>query len=168
MEFPLLFALKFFPSYFRFTSKYGKIHCIVIKYRSTGNLKCILSKCCCFLLQGGACVKEYFPLDEFQHKASAKRTSIARQIFRIMLVKHACEFEHHNVPVKFQKHLCLSQAKNVCQACACVMAKLTNIVLDKQSFKCMSNTDASSFGRGLRQFLNFQCRNIGIIQSNYA
>ena len=35
--------------------------------------------------------------------------------------------------------VCLSQAKNVYRAHTCVVAKLTNIVLDKQNIKCVSN-----------------------------
>ena len=37
-----------------------------------------------------------------------------------------------------------------CQAHACVMVKPTNIVLDRQKFKCSPN-NACSFSRGLRQ-----------------
>ena len=37
-----------------------------------------------------------------------------------------------------------------CQAHVCVMVKPTNIVLDRQKFKCSPN-NACSFGRGLRQ-----------------
>ena len=41
----------------------------------------------------------------------------------------------------------LSQAKNVCEGCACVVAKPTNTMLDKQNFKYLPN-NVGSFGRG--------------------
>ena len=90
----------------------------------------------------------------------AKRTSIVCQTFRNLLVKHACPFGHHNkhcltstfclsMFLKLFKNIFrLSQAKNVCQAPVCVVAKPTNIVLDKQNFQCLPN-NVCPFGRGL-------------------
>ena len=40
--------------------------------------------------------------------------------------------------------------KNVCQACICVVAKPTNIVLEKQNFKCWPN-NVCPFGWGFIQ-----------------
>ena len=37
------------------------------------------------------------------------------------------------------KYLLLVRSKHVCQAYVCVVAKLTNTVLDKQYFKCLRN-----------------------------
>ena len=52
----------------------------------------------------------------------------------------------------FQSIFCFSQAKNVCQDSACVVAKPANIVLVKKTFKCLPN-NVCPFGRGL-SFLN--------------
>ena len=79
---------------------------------------------------------------------------------RILLANHACAFGHH------YKHcltstFCLSISKTIF-AChkekclsrnVCVMAKLTNVVLYKQSFKCWSK-NAYSFGWGFIPVLN--------------
>ena len=55
-----------------------------------------------------------------------------------------------NVFETFQKHFLFVTSKNVSQARVCVVAKPTNIVLDKQNFKCLPN-NVCPFGRGLRQ-----------------
>ena len=49
----------------------------------------------------------------------------------------------------FKNIFCLSQAKKVCQARVCAVAKPTNIVLDKQNFKCLPN-NVCPFGRGFK------------------
>ena len=54
--------------------------------------------------------------------------------------------------VCFKNIFCLSQAKNVCQASVCVVAKPTDIVLDKQNFKCLPN-NVCPFCWGLNQYL---------------
>ena len=101
-------------------------------------------------------------MGSFQFKAPAKRTNIVCQTFRTLLVKHACPFGHHNkhcltsifcllMFLKFFENIfCLSQAKNVCQAPVCVVAKPTNIVLDKKNFQCLPNS-VCLFGRGSTQ-----------------
>ena len=50
----------------------------------------------------------------------------------------------------FQNIFCLTRAKNVCQAPVCVVAKPTNILLDKQNFKCLPN-NIYLFGPGFRR-----------------
>ena len=51
-------------------------------------------------------------------------------------------------PRKTLRNKHISQAQNVCQAYVCVVPKLTNIVLDRQNFKCLPN-NACSFGPGV-------------------
>ena len=81
------------------------------------------------------------------------------QTFQTLPVKHACPFGHHNKHLTstfcfsmffklFKNIFCLSQAKNVCQASVCVVAKPANIVLEKQNFKCLPN-NVCPFGMGL-------------------
>ena len=92
-------------------------------------------------------------------QAPAKRADIFWQTCRILLVKHASAFGHRekhcltstfclSVFLKlFENIFCLSQAKNVCRARVYLMARLTNIVLEKQNFKCLPNS-VCPFGRG--------------------
>ena len=108
-----------------------------------------------------------------KNKAPAKQTNIAWQTFWILLVKHACTFGHNDkhcltrtfclsMFLKLFKNIfCLSEAKNVCLACACVVAKPTNVVLDKQNFKCLPN-NVCPFGRGLRFYSH------GVFQSSVS
>ena len=53
-----------------------------------------------------------------------------------------------NVFKTFQKRFLFVTNKNVCKANVSVVAKPTNIVLDKQNFKCLSN-NVCPFGRVL-------------------
>ena len=48
----------------------------------------------------------------------------------------------------FKIFLACHKQKNVCQARVCVVAKPTNVVLVKQTFKCLPN-NVCPFGRGL-------------------
>ena len=57
----------------------------------------------------------------------------------------------------FQKRFLFVTSKSVCQARVCVVAKPTNIVFDKQNFKCLSN-NVCPFGRDLSVFtIDCQC-----------
>ena len=82
------------------------------------------------------------------------------QTFRILLVRHACAFGYHDkhcltsrfgLPISkpcFARHT----AKSACQAHVFVVTKLTNIVIQKQNFKC-SRKYACSFDRGFKNVL---------------
>ena len=72
-------------------------------------------------------------------KTHAKQADIVWQTVLIFLVKHACAFGHHEKHCHFQNMFRLSQGKNVYRAHVCGVAKPTNIVLDKQNFKCWLN-----------------------------
>ena len=54
----------------------------------------------------------------------------------------------------FKTFFCLLEARNVCQSHVCVMAKLTNSVLDRQFFKCLPN-NACSFAEFPGFYTNF-------------
>ena len=57
---------------------------------------------------------------------------------------------------QFRKYFLLVISKKCFVARVCVVAKLTNIVLDKQNFKCLPN-NVCPFGRGLKaDFLSWQ------------
>ena len=75
------------------------------------------------------------------------QANVMVKVVRILLVKHDCAFGHHDKRWLLHKHIMLVINKNVCQAHVCVMAKLTNIVLDRQNFTCLPN-NACSFDRG--------------------
>ena len=42
-----------------------------------------------------------------------------------------------NFAFQFQKHFLLVASRNVYQACVCIMAKPTNMVIDKQNCRCL-------------------------------
>ena len=73
-----------------------------------------------------------------------------------MFVKQRCSFnrglsvKHRTLCLPILKNdFCLSQAQNVCQVHVCVITKLTNIVLDKQNFRCLLNSS-----RGILLLIN--------------
>ena len=72
-----------------------------------------------------------------------------------MLVRLATQqtlLDKHMLLVKFQKHLLLVTRKNVYQARVGVMAKLTNIVLDKLNSKRLPNNACSLAGASISSY----------------